>query len=103
MKAVNKLVRDNIPNIIIDNKEIPLYYKLEDDKVYYKELCKKLIEETKEFMDSDEVEELADICEVIIAILQFKNIDLAEFKKIMNKKTMNIGNFSGRTFLLGIK
>ncbi len=103
MKIVNKLVRDNIPNIILEKNEKPCYYILNNNDDYYNELCKKLIEETTEFLESGEIEELADICEVLSAILIFKNIDFSELKNIMDIKTSKKGNFAGRVFLLGIE
>ncbi len=48
---LNKLVRDNIPNIISknDNKKAITHVANEDE--YHQELCKKLVEETQEYLD----------------------------------------------------
>ena len=59
----NKLVSDNIPNIIKENGEVPITRILTDEE-YKKELEKKLDEELQEVLEAtgkDRIEELADI------------------------------------------
>lgn len=46
-RIYNKLVRDNIPNIIISKKEVPVTRVLNNEE-YRKELEKKLYEEYNE-------------------------------------------------------
>ena len=50
-KKYNKLVRDNIPNIISNDNEIPITRILSDDE-FKTELYKKLSEECKEVLNS---------------------------------------------------
>lgn len=50
-------------------------------------------------MKDDNIEELADIAEVIEAILKYKNISLKEFKSVKTTKTQNKGAFDKRIFL----
>ncbi len=90
---MKKLVRDRIPEIIKLNtgKESKIY--IADDEEYYKELVKKLEEETKEFIESHQVEELVDILEVIYAITKHKNITLNQLEEIRKDKTEKKGNF----------
>jgi len=71
MKIYNKLVRDNIPEIMIKNGAKPVTRILTEEE-YLKELNKKLLEEVNEYLESGSIEELADIEEVIIAILNAK-------------------------------
>ena len=52
-KVYNKLVRDNIPNIIKSNGEIPIIRILDNDE-YKKELENKLYEEYQEVLNSSE-------------------------------------------------
>ncbi len=66
-KTHNKLVRDKIPDIIIANGEVPVTRILSDQE-YFKELVKKLQEECTEFTETPNVEELADIQEVVLAL-----------------------------------
>ena len=67
-KIYNKLVRDNIPDIIIANDEFPVT-RILDDSEYKLELEKKLLEEYNEVLNTnnsvDRIEELADMLEII--------------------------------------
>ena len=74
-KVYNKLVRDNIPNIIKSNGEIPIIRILDNDE-YKKELENKLYEEYQEVLNSsedDRIEELADMLEIIKALANLEN------------------------------
>ena len=68
MKEYNKLVRDRIPEIMI-NKGCKPVTRILNDEDYLNELNKKILEEVNEYLESGEVEELADVCEVLYAIL----------------------------------
>ena len=61
MKVYNKLVRDKIPEIIdADNGKTCVTRIMEDDE-YLETLNTKMQEELKEYLESGEVEELADL------------------------------------------
>ena len=94
----NKLVRDNIIEIIEKNGKKAVNENLSNEE-YIKELNKKLIEEVNEFLENDKVEELADILEVIYAIIKNKNLTIKEVEKIMAKKKEENGGFSKKIFL----
>ena len=64
-KKMNKLVRDNIPNIIEQKGDKPDFVIL-DSFDYYNELKKKLSEELTEFNESDDILELCDLVEVCL-------------------------------------
>ena len=64
MKIYNKLVRDKIPEIINSDNGVAITRTLHDVE-YLNELNKKLQEEVKEYLEADNIEELADIVEVI--------------------------------------
>ena len=98
MKIYNKLVRDKIPEIMIKNGSKPIFRILNDEE-YLQELNKKLQEEVSEYLESGSVEELADIEEVIIAILNFKNIKKSDFEDIRNNKMLKRGAFIKKFFL----
>ena len=66
---------------------------------YLKELNKKLKEEVVEYLEDNNVEELADIVEVIYGILDVKNVSLDEFEKIRKDKVDKRGAFSKKIFL----
>ena len=81
MRIYNKLVRDNIPEIIKNQGETP-YVSVLDDKQYNTELRKKLKEEVREYLVSEEIEELADIIEVIEALAKYKGSSLEKVLEI---------------------
>ena len=103
MIEINKLVRDNIPQLIKEEGKIPNFCKLTDDKKFYNELCKKLIEESLEFIESGKAEELADIVEVVEAILAYKNVTFSEIMQIKERKATANGKFKERFFLLSVE
>ena len=98
MKIYNKLVRDNIPEIMIKNGAKPVTKILSDDE-YLKEQKKKLQEELTEYLLDGNIEELADLEEVLLAILKLKNISLEEFNKIRIEKVNKRGAFDKKIFL----
>ncbi|MBO5096408.1 MAG: nucleoside triphosphate pyrophosphohydrolase [Bacilli bacterium] len=99
MKIYNKLVRDNIPEIMINNGAKPVTRTLEDNE-YYEELKKKLLEETKEFLESNNIEEIADIEEVILAILKYNNWHWEKLENIRKNKADKKGSFDKKIFLI---
>ena len=100
-EKMNKLVRDNIPNIIEQQGDKPDFVIL-DSFDYYNELKKKLTEEVTEFTNSDDVIELCDLIEVISAILDYKNINKKEFEEMRSKKNKSNGKFKNKIFLNGV-
>ena len=97
-KIFNKLVRDKIPEIIKRNGEKP-EIEILDDQRFLQELHKKLFEEVGEFVEEDSLEELADLLEVVYAIVRLKKIDLNEVEKIRKEKAEKRGAFEGKIFL----
>ena len=98
-KVYNKLVRDKIPGIILSNGAKECKTKTLDDKEYLDALNKKLQEEMKEYLESGEVEELADLEEVLRAVLDAKKVDYTEFEKIRQSKADKRGAFKNKIFL----
>lgn len=98
----NKLVRDNIPEIIA-KKGGKAVTHIADEHEFWKALKEKLFEELREFeaADSDEhmIEELADIIEVINAICDFKKFDKERVASVQKKKTERKGGFKKRIIL----
>lgn len=100
-RIYNKLVRDNIPDIIIGNEEKPITRILNDIE-YKKELEKKLYEEYNEVIESsgkDRLEELADMLEVIKALAQLENKNLDDIISIADEKNKKRGAFNNKIFL----
>ena len=98
MKIYNKLVRDKIPQIINADNRKPVTRILEDEE-YLNELNKKLREEVSEYFEDNNVEELADIVEVIYGILNAKNVKIEEFENIRKAKVDKRGAFKEKIFL----
>lgn len=73
----NKLVRDKIPQIL-DEKFVSYEKRIASEDEYRVELIKKLVEESREFAEAGSVEELADVMEVVNALLQLPEYKDAE-------------------------
>ena len=98
MKKYNKLVRDKIPEII-KSEGRKVKTKFLNDVDFKNELNTKLQEEVNEYLEDNNVEELADIVEVIYGLLDSMNITKEEFEIIRNKKVKKRGAFKERIFL----
>ncbi len=94
----DKLVRDKIPEIIEEagNKAT---VEILDGETYQKYLNIKLGEELKEYLEEGCVEELADLVEVIYALLDCKGVTLEEFEKIRIAKVEKRGAFNKKLLL----
>ena len=100
-KIYNKLVRDNIPDIIKKNGGEP-FIKILSDEEYKNELEKKLYEEYNEVLNassSDRIEELADMLEIISSLAKLENASLEDVIEVMNKKREKRGGFEDKIFL----
>ena len=98
MRVYNKLVRDNIPLILMEKGLNPETSILSEEE-YCKELDKKLLEEINEYLESGSIEELADIKEVILAILETQQVSYENFEKIRTEKKLKRGGFKKRILL----
>lgn len=100
MEKYNKLVRDKIPQIL-DKKGVPYEQRVAGDEEYKAELVKKLIEEVEEFSSEADPEELADVLEVISALLKLP--EYADVENVRIKKMEERGGFDKRLILKGEK
>lgn len=100
-KVYEKLVRDNIPDIIKKSGK-DCVIEIMDDVEYVKELNKKLAEEVDEYLSSGSIEEIADIMEVIYSILEVKNISFEEVEKLRMEKREKRGGFNNRIKLVKV-
>lgn len=99
VKPINKLVRDNIPEICKANGKNPKI-KILDDAEYTLELQKKLEEEVAEYLSSKEIEELADILEVVEALAESQGASMEEIMHIKHRKQTKNGAFKSKVFLI---
>ena len=97
----NKLVRDKIPEIIELSGKTAVTEILPDGK-YMEMLNQKLLEEVHEFFASGTVEELADIGEVMHAIMAYKGITLEEFQRVRLEKLETRGGFKDKVLLVEV-
>ena len=102
MKIYNKLVRDKIPEIIKKNGKTPIT-KIYSVNKYKKALNTKLKEEVAEYLESDSIEEIADIEEVIRSILKLNKISENSLNKIRLIKNKKRGGFDKRIKLIRIE
>lgn len=98
MKTYNKLVRDNIPQII-ESSGKRCATRILCDSEYIQQLDAKLQEELSEYMQSGEIEELCDIAEVICALVLSKGYTLEQFENIRKQKALTNGAFAQKIFL----
>lgn len=97
-KIYNKLVRDKIPQIIeMDGKTCTC--EILSDEDYKRLLDDKLTEELTEYQESKDIEELADMYEVMLAIIKSKGYSVEEFERIRKDKANNRGGFMDKVFL----
>lgn len=103
-KDFNKLIRDYIPTLIKkEGREFKVVTMNEDE--YRHALLEKLIEEAQETAKAppDElVKELADLCEVIDAILSVFEIDRETLLAEQTKRRRERGAFNKRLKLISI-
>ena len=101
MKRVtyNKLVRDRIPDIIATDGRRAKTRVLADYE-YASELKRKLAEEVEEFLTSENVEELADIMEVVYALASHIGVDWTRLEEMRQAKRDKRGGFDKRIFLI---
>jgi|1_EtaG_2_1085319.scaffolds.fasta_scaffold00415_19 predicted house-cleaning noncanonical NTP pyrophosphatase (MazG superfamily) len=99
MKPCNKLVRDRVPDIISKDGRKYKSRILDDDDEYFESLKAKLLEETQEFLEFPCIEELADVYEVVVALLAYTGTPLREMFEVAVRKRRFAGGFTGRVFL----
>ena len=99
MIKYNKAIRDKIPEIIAESgKKFNL--KQLDDTSFLAELEKKLTEEVNEYSESKDVEELADLLEVIYRISELRGVSSDELDEIRKDKAEKRGKFDSNLFLI---
>jgi len=102
IKKYDKLVRDKIIDIIqADGKKVE--YEIMDKEEHLDYLNQKLLEELDEYLESKNIEELADLVEVVYGILYLKSIDIEEFEDIRESKKKEKGGFERGIKLLEVE
>lgn len=98
-KIYNKLVRDRIPEIIEASGARCTTEVLSDEK-YIEMLDAKLDEELAEYHKDKNIEELADLLEVIYAIVVARGYSVDELELIRSEKVLKRGAFNKKILLV---
>ena len=94
----NKLVRDRIPEIIQASGKMCSTEILSDEE-YQKQVDAKLDEELAEYHKDQNIEELADLVEVIHAATLARGYSLEELERVRDEKIAKRGGFEKRILL----
>lgn len=94
-----KLVRDKIPEII-ERDGGQAVIRVLDDEEYRACLEKKLDEEVAEYHESGELEELADVLEVVYALAQAQGHSIEKLLSVCQEKRGRRGGFTKKLFLI---
>lgn len=94
----NKLVRDKIPEIIESSGRCCTIEVLTDEE-YLRYLDAKLDEELMEYHKDSDIDELADLLEVIRAVVVARGHSLDELEAIRSEKEKERGGFENRILL----
>jgi len=99
----NKLVRDRIPEIILEDGKRPVT-RTAGEAEYAALLEAKLQEELDELAapGADRVQELADILEVVHALARVESISANELEAVRGKKAAERGGFDERIVLVEV-
>ena len=101
IKTYNKLVRDLIPDIIEKSGKACRTRILSGDE-YLKMLDAKLDEELREYHQDQNLEELADLLELIRAITVARGYTVEELEKTRAAKAKSRGGFDKKIFLIDV-
>ena len=101
MKEYNKLIRDNIPEIIeVEGKQCIVEVMSEEE--YLEALDCKLEEELAEYQADKSLEELADLLEVMYAVAIARGYSVEELESVRKEKAEKRGGFEKRLRLKGV-
>lgn len=95
----SKLVRDKIPEIMADNGQ-KAFFRVLDKEEYKAFLENKLDEEVNEYHESKNIEELADILEVVYTLCTVAGYTVEQIHEICYKKHKERGGFDNRVCLM---
>ena len=98
----NKLVRDCIPEIIKADGKTCVCEILSDED-YLRLLDAKLTEELSEYQESHSLEELADLLEVIRAVVVARGWTWEELERVRQNKAAKRGNFEKKILLKEVR
>ena len=98
----NKLVRDKIPEIIEASGKT-CETKMLSDEEYFQMLDKKLDEELAEYHQEQNIDELADLLEVLYATAKAKGYSIEELDHVRVEKQKARGGFDMKILLKSVR
>lgn len=98
----NKLVRDRIPEIIAADGKTCKTEVLSDEE-YLKMVDTKLDEELAEYYKDQNIEELADLMEVIYAAAAARGYSIEQLEQVRTQKAEKRGGFQKKILLVEVK
>lgn len=101
MIEYNKLIRDRIPEIIEKSGKKCITETMDTD-TYIRYLDEKLNEELAEYQADKSLEELADLLEVMYAIVKAREYKIEELEQVRREKAEKRGSFEKRLLLKGV-
>ncbi|MBO7196498.1 MAG: nucleoside triphosphate pyrophosphohydrolase [Clostridia bacterium] len=101
VKIYNKLVRDLIPDIIEESGG-ECRTRILSDKEYLEMIDAKLDEELAEYHKDQNIEELADLLELIQAATVARGYTLEELESVRAEKAKKRGEFEKKIFLIDV-
>ena len=99
--SYNKLVRDRIPEIIESSGKKCTTTILSDED-YLRMIDAKLDEELAEYHKDQNIEELADLMEVIYAVAIARGYSIEQLEQVRAEKAQKRGGFQKKIFLLDV-
>ena len=106
MPIYNKLVRDNIPQVIEKSKK-EYSTRILSKEEYMVEVKKKMDEEFEEYQQAtsneEAVEELADILELVHAAAKMHGATIEQLEEVRRAKAEKRGGFEQRIFLIEVE
>ena len=97
-RKYNKLVRDRIPDIIEESGKACVTEILSDEE-YLRMVDAKLNEEMAEYHKDQNIEELADLMEVIYSVAKARGYTLEQLEIVCAKKASKRGTFEKKILL----
>lgn len=101
-KSYHKLVRDRIPEIIEADGKACTWETLSQEE-YLSLLDEKLNEELAEYQESKSLEELADLLEVMQAVVRARGWTLEQLEQLRADKAARRGGFEKRILLTSVR
>ena len=101
MIEYDKLIRDKIPEIIEQSGKKCIVDVMDND-TYIEYLNQKLNEELAEYQQDKSIEELADLLEVIYAVVAARGYSVEELERIRLEKAEKRGAFEKKLLLKSV-